>query len=136
MVTAARFGGSGLLFIPELRKRYLGVGFRLALLSFLGNAALSTSLKFTSAARAGFFCAMSVVMTPLLAALVRKEYPERKHIIASAIAAFGVFLMAKEVSAFPPLGITTQLSCENTGGGIVVFTSVTMSNPLALTPRL
>mmetsp|Transcript_1704 Transcript_1704/g.5147 ORF Transcript_1704/g.5147 Transcript_1704/m.5147 type:complete len:333 (+) Transcript_1704:178-1176(+) len=112
VVTAARFGGTGLLFLPQFKKALFLPGLKLAALSFLGNATLASALKFTSAARAGFFCSMSVVLTPLVASIVRRRRPQGKDIIASIISAFGVYLLMKEdlaVAASSPFGDALSL---------------------------
>ncbi|KAJ8909019.1 hypothetical protein NDN08_005718 [Rhodosorus marinus] len=95
-VTAARFGGTGLLFLPSFRLRYFIPGLKLALLSFCGNALLSMALRLTAASRASFFTSLSVILTPLLAAAVRKELPKARHIYGSIISFLGIYFITRE----------------------------------------
>jgi len=106
-VTAARFGGTGLLFLPSFRLRYFIPGLKLGLLSFCGNALLSMALRLTAASRASFFTSLSVVMTPLVEAAVRKEMPKPRHIYGSLISFLGIYFISREGlinSSISPLG--------------------------------
>mmetsp|Transcript_7243 Transcript_7243/g.32119 ORF Transcript_7243/g.32119 Transcript_7243/m.32119 type:complete len:170 (+) Transcript_7243:657-1166(+) len=65
------------------------------------------ALRLTAASRASFFTSLSVVMTPLVEAAVRKEMPKPRHIYGSLISFLGIYFISREGlinSSISPLG--------------------------------
>ena len=94
---------TAIMFYPSLRHitmTALLVSLAVSGLSILSNTFCMFALQYTSSSNTAFIVQMSVVMTPLIMALVEKRKPEAKIVIGSIIALIGIFLLTSDISSF------------------------------------
>jgi len=132
---AIRFGVSGLLMLavcllhPALRRvlaaRNLWLsGMILGVWLFAGYAFQTLGLLYTSAAQAGFITGLSVVLVPILAALLLRHKTDRSTWFGVAIAIVGLFLLSYHKST----GI-------NRGDALVFLCAVSFALQIVLVGR-
>ena len=68
-------------------------------------------VMYTSLSNAGFLCALTVVITPILAFIVKKEKPEKKLALAVSLAFVGIALLSLNKDLKPALGDVFCLFC-------------------------
>lgn len=98
-----RFGIAGLLALPVLWRRWPGriwlrPALEFGLLGWLGYAAQTEGLRFTSSGRSAFITALSVLGVPLLATLLGRRQPRRLW-LAVALALAGAWLLVNDGGA-------------------------------------
>lgn len=84
--------------------RGVGAGALIGLFLFMGYAFQTVGLQYTTASKAGLITGMSVVMVPILSALVIRRAPGRAAVVGVALATVGLVLLT--------LGPDTQLRVE------------------------
>ncbi len=83
----------------------------LGLLLFGGYALQTVGLQWTSASKAGFITGLSVVMVPILAALLVRTTPSRAAMIGVVLAAAGLGLLTLQNSTAINIGDLVVLGC-------------------------
>lgn len=68
-------------------------------------------VQYTSLSNAGFLCALTVVITPILGFFVLKQKPEQKLILAVAIALLGISLLTLNEELRPAIGDIFCIGC-------------------------
>lgn len=68
-------------------------------------------VMYTSLSNSGFLCALTVVFTPILGFLVKKNKPDRKMVIVVIICLIGIALMSLNEQLKPALGDIFCLMC-------------------------
>mmetsp|Transcript_7244 Transcript_7244/g.32123 ORF Transcript_7244/g.32123 Transcript_7244/m.32123 type:complete len:83 (+) Transcript_7244:657-905(+) len=76
------------------------------------------ALRLTAASRASFFTSLSVVMTPLVEAAVRKEMPKPRHIYGSLISFLGIYFISREVRQPRPSTLSVASCWTNPKSGV------------------
>ena len=97
---AVRFGLAFLVLIPliwlyreHLNRIAIGKGLVLGIFLFLGYAAQTVGLQYTTASNAGFITGLCVVMVPLLVAWQQKKAPPRNIVGGVVCATVGLSLL-------------------------------------------
>jgi len=78
----------------KLNKRALGYGVILGLFMFGGMGFQGVGLYTTSASNSGFITGLSVVMVPIVSAMMLKKKPDRSSFVGVALAFAGLFFMS------------------------------------------
>jgi len=78
----------------KLNKRALGYGVILGLFMFGGMGIQVVGLYTTSASNSGFITGLSVVMVPIVSAMMLKKKPDRSSFVGVALAFAGLFFMS------------------------------------------
>jgi drug/metabolite transporter (DMT)-like permease len=78
----------------KLNKRALGYGVILGLFMFGGMGFQVVGLYTTSASNSGFITGLSVVMVPIVSAMMLKKKPDRSSFVGVALAFAGLFFMS------------------------------------------
>ncbi len=108
----------------------------LGLLLFGGYALQTIGLQWTSASKAGFITGLSVVMVPIMAALLVRAAPGRAALIGVLLATFGLALLTLQNSLSVNVGDLVVLGCAVCFAlhvvGVSVFARRSHPLPLAL----
>lgn len=108
----------------------------LGLLLFGGYALQTIGLQWTSASKAGFITGLSVVMVPIMAALLMRAAPGRAAHIGVLLATFGLALLTLQNSLGVNVGDLVVLGCAVCFAlhvvGVSVFAPRSHPLPLAL----
>ncbi|MBM3188220.1 MAG: DMT family transporter [Chloroflexi bacterium] len=137
-----RFGlATGALFLiaarrlPSLGWRGVGAGMLIGFLLFGGYAFQTMGLRYTSASKAGFITGLSVVMVPILSALVLRRAPGFESVLGVCLATVGLGLLALTNSLGFARGDLLVLLCALGFALHIVSVSAFAphSDPLALT---
>ncbi|MDA8211493.1 MAG: EamA family transporter [Clostridia bacterium] len=110
------FGVLMMLFGREVlqagRRTWLAGGL-IGLILFLGFATQTAGLQFTTAAKSGFITGLSVVLTPIMAALILKQKTMPNVLVGALLAFSGLSVLAynPEVAAGLNLGDLLTLLC-------------------------
>ncbi|MDI7247956.1 MAG: DMT family transporter [Bacillota bacterium] len=89
---------------PRLRRmtpRLAGAGALVGLALFIGYAFQTMGLEHTSASKAGFITGLSVVLVPVLSAVILKRPPEPAAIVGVACATVGLALLTLRLGGAP-----------------------------------
>ena len=98
---AVIFGFPKLKTVDRTTLKYsAGIGFAL-LFVYIGA---TFGVMYTSLSNAGFLCALTVVITPILAFFVLKQKPERKLAAVVAVCLAGIALLSLQDNLRPALG--------------------------------
>ena len=131
-VTAARFSLSALFMLPMVRWSTLRPAFSLSLTAFGGNASLAMSLLFTTTGRASFFSSTSVVLTPLLEALLFGTRVTAAMMASSCLCLGGVYWMSREGLAAAVATSATTAASDTAAVGWRALLSLLRGDLLAL----
>lgn len=108
--------------LKHFNKKLLFAGMFLGIWLFVGYAAQTIGLLYTSAAKAGFITGLSVVIVPLLAFLLLKDRPRRNAIIGVVIATTGLYLLTMTNATNINIGDILVLICAIGFALHIVFT--------------
>lgn len=98
---AVIFGFPKLKTVDKTTLKYsAGIGFAL-LFVYIGA---TFGVMYTSLSNAGFLCALTVVITPILAFFVLKQKPERKLAVVVVVCLVGIALLSLQDDLRPALG--------------------------------
>lgn len=129
MITA-RFGFAFLLVaLIFLKKVHLPKGAELkgailmGFFNFLIFVTLLQGLKWTTATNAGFLCSTSVVIVPILHAIITRKLPSKRVILCCAIALLGIACMTIKESLTISIFDLWCLACAFCYAGLVLVTS-------------
>jgi drug/metabolite transporter (DMT)-like permease len=103
-----------LLFGRRLRAlspRMLAAGVVIGLFLFAGYAFQTVGLQYTSSSKAGFITGLSVVIVPILSALLLKRVPERQALLGVVLATVGLVLLTLGRDLTPARGDLIVLGC-------------------------
>lgn len=89
----------------------LAAGCLVGLFLFAGYSLQTWGLRYTTSARAGFITGLSVVIVPVLSAVVLRRRPERGAIVGVALAVLGLGLLSWQGGLAPSLGDLLILGC-------------------------
>jgi len=104
--TPLLFAGKGNLALREL-----GAGCLVGLFLFAGYSLQTWGLRYTTSARAGFITGLSVVMVPVLSAIVLRRQPERGAVMGVMLAVLGLGLLSWQGGLAPSWGDLLVLGC-------------------------
>ncbi|OCA90863.1 hypothetical protein A8F94_03040 [Bacillus sp. FJAT-27225] len=79
--------------LKQLNKTILAAGFLLGIFLFIGYAAQTAGLLYTTSSKAGFITGLSVVLVPLFSFLLMKQKPSRNAVLGVIIATIGLFML-------------------------------------------
>lgn len=117
MITAVRFSASALLMLPFARARTLLPALALSVSAFSGNACVALSLARTAAGRTAFFAAMSVALTPFIAARLYGDPITRGMLVSCATCVAGVFFLSRQGILTVGTGAAGASSSTSVAGG-------------------
>jgi len=103
-----------LLFGRRLRAlspRMVAAGVVIGLFLFAGYAFQTVGLQYTSSSKAGFVTGLSVVIVPILSALLLKRMPERQALLGVVLATVGLALLTLGRDLTPARGDLIVLGC-------------------------
>ncbi|RHW42288.1 DMT family transporter [Neobacillus notoginsengisoli] len=117
-LTAAFFLGIWLLIferrqLQKLNARILFSGAFIGLFLFVGYAAQTAGLLYTTSSKAGFITGLSVVLVPLFSFMLLKQRPGRNAVIGVLVATIGLFLLTM-----------TGVSPLNKGDGLIFICAI------------
>lgn len=72
----------------------------LGILLYLGFAAQTIGLRYTTATKSAFFTGMFVVLTPIFQALIEKKIPKREHIVGIIFVFTGIIFLSSKGTSF------------------------------------
>ena len=84
----------------KIRRHTLSVGCLLGLFLFIGYVFQTLGLKFTSSSNAGFITGVSVVLVPIMYALLHRKRPSLVTTITVVLAAIGMYLLSIPAGSF------------------------------------
>ncbi len=105
---------SGLIFyknILKANKKTILYGILIGLILFLAYAFQTVGLNFTTASKSGFITGFSVVIVPVISAIILKKSPEKNAVIGVILAIIGLGLMTLNSSLIPNIGDFYTLLC-------------------------
>ncbi|MGI9950734.1 DMT family transporter [Moorellaceae bacterium AZ2] len=102
-------------------KRTLMHGYAAGLFLFGGYAFQTVGLKYTSASKAAFITGLSVVIVPLLEAVIKRKAPPTRVVAATGLAAAGLGMLSLEGSFTLSYGDWLVFLCALCFAGHVVF---------------
>jgi len=96
---AIRFILAGILLLPFLVKKKLSkdavqAGILLGVFLFLGFAAQTVGLKFTSATKSGFLTGTAVIIVPLLQVIIEKKPPTKGVLVGIFVVLIGISFLS------------------------------------------
>lgn len=91
---------------------------------FLGYAAQTIGLLYTTTSKAGFITGLSVIFVPLFSMFLLKQFPSRNVVIGVSIATFGLFLLTM-----------TDISSLNIGDGFVFICAISFALQIIFTGK-
>jgi drug/metabolite transporter (DMT)-like permease len=101
------FGGR----LRRLDRRSAIAGAGIGLFLFGGYAFQTTGLRYTSASKAGFITGLSVVIVPVLSAILLKRAPGRNPLLGALLATAGMALLSLGPNLMPTAGDAIVLGC-------------------------
>ena len=117
-LNAFRFLGAFLIAVvltfPKLKtvtKQTLKYAFFIGLSLVFVYMGATFGVMYTSLSNTGFLCALTVVFTPIVAFVVKKQKPERKMIAVVLVCLVGIALMTLNEQLKPALGDVFALMC-------------------------
>jgi len=96
---------------PAVSRRTLSAGLLIGLALFSGYAFQTFGLRFTTPAKAGFITGLSVVMVPMLSALLIRRPPSRSASLGVLLATAGLALLSLQGNLAIALGDLLVLAC-------------------------
>lgn len=78
----------------------LGYGSLLGSFLLVGYTFQTVGLKYTTSSNAGFITGISVVLVPIIYAILKRCWPELRTIITVVLATLGLFLMSVQTNSF------------------------------------
>ena len=84
--------------LKQLKFRTMGIGITLGLLIWGGYISQTIGIQYTTASKAAFITALSVVITPMLAALLLRKRPEREAVVGVVLATLGLGLLTLDLA--------------------------------------
>lgn len=96
---AIRFILAGILLLPFLVKKKLSkdavqAGILLGIFLFLGFAAQTVGLKYTSATKSGFLTGTAVIIVPLLQVIIEKKPPTKGVLVGIIVVLIGISFLS------------------------------------------
>lgn len=122
--------------IKQIKASTLSEGSLLGFFLFIGYVFQTMGLKYTSASNAGFITSVSVVLVPIIYAVINLKRPSFITIFTALTAAIGLFLMAVKAGSFTlAYGDILVLVCAFGFAFHVVFVARLshQHNPVAIT---
>jgi len=121
--------------LSKLSWRGVGAGILIGLFLYAGYAFQTMGLRYTSASTAGFITGLSVVIVPILSALLLRRLPALKAVIGVLLATVGLALLTLSGGFSTARGDLLVLCCALSFAAHVVSVSAfaPKSDPLALT---
>jgi len=117
-IMAMRFGISVLIMLLVLRKKIkhftkndLKVGTFVGLLLFLGFAAQTVGMKYTTAGKNAFLTGTNVVIVPFLYWAISKKKPDGYSLISALLCFFGIGMLTLDGGLYLGLGDSLTLLC-------------------------
>jgi drug/metabolite transporter (DMT)-like permease len=107
-----------------LNIRMLASGVFIGFWLFLGYAAQTIGLLYTTTSKAGFITGLSVIFVPLFSMFLLKQFPSRNAVIGVSIATFGLFLLTM-----------TDVSSLNIGDGFVFICAISFALQIIFTGK-
>ena len=92
-----------IMFYPSLKTIKPGAilsSAAISILSILSNTFFMFSLQYTSSSNTAFIVQMSVILTPVIMAVIEKRMPDRKICIGAVTAMAGMFILTCDFSDF------------------------------------
>jgi len=86
--------------IRQIKPATLSAGCLLGFFLFIGYIFQTVGLKYTTASNAGFITGVSVVLVPVIYAIINFRWPDFKTILTGLIAVIGLFLMSIQSGTF------------------------------------
>lgn len=114
------------IFFPKLRKTTPGVlkgAAVIAISNFFMYWTLLQGLKYTTATNAGFLCATSVVITPILHSIIQRKMPSARVMLCCVVALIGIGCMTIKESLTFSVYDFWCLACAFTYATFVLSTS-------------
>lgn len=105
---------SALIFyknILKVNKKTIIYGILIGLVLFAGYAFQTVGLNFTTASKSGFITGFSVIIVPVISAILLKKYPEKNTILGVILAIIGLGLMTLNSTLIPNVGDFYTLIC-------------------------
>lgn len=78
----------------------LGYGCLLGIFLLVGYTFQTVGLKYTTSSNAGFITGISVVLVPIIYAVLKRSWPELRTIITVVLATMGLFLLSFQTNSF------------------------------------
>ena len=97
--------------LRSLRPRMVAAGTIIGLFLFAGYAFQTVGLQYTSSSKAGFITGLSVVIVPVLSALLLRQVPERQALFGVILATIGLALLTLGRDLTPARGDLIVLGC-------------------------
>jgi len=97
--------------LRSLQPRMVAAGVVIGLFLFAGYAFQTVGLQYTSSSKAGFITGLSVVIVPVLSALLLKRVPERQALLGVVLATAGLALLTLGRDLTPARGDWIVLGC-------------------------
>ncbi|HHX64324.1 MAG TPA: DMT family transporter [Chloroflexi bacterium] len=121
--------------LATLGRRGVVAGVLIGLFLFVGYGLQTMGLQYTSASKAGFITGLSVVIVPILSALVLRRQPAREALLGVTLATVGLALLTLNHSLSIARGDLLILACAFSFAAHIVSVSAFAPrvDPLALT---
>ena len=122
---AVRFLIASIILLPFIFKKNITkensyAGIMLGILLFLGFAAQTVGLKYTSATKSGFLTGTAVIMIPLLQVVIEKRPPTKGVIIGTIIVLIGISFLSSGGSSI--LNLFSDIGSNfNLGDGLTII---------------
>ena len=122
---AVRFLIASIILLPFILKKNITkensyAGIMLGILLFLGFAAQTVGLKYTSATKSGFLTGTAVIMIPLLQVVIEKRPPTKGVIIGTIIVLIGISFLSSGGSSI--LNLFSDIGSNfNLGDGLTII---------------
>ncbi len=97
--------------LRALQPRMAAAGVVIGLFLFAGYAFQTVGLQYTSSSKAGFITGLSVVIVPILSALLLKRVPERQALLGVVLSTVGLALLTLGRDLTPGRGDLIVLGC-------------------------
>jgi drug/metabolite transporter (DMT)-like permease len=128
---ALRFGIASILFfgmtfstVRNMPSSAIVQGGILGVLLFLGFAAQTVGLLYTSASKSAFITGMMVVLTPVFQLVIERKPPRIGNVIGVALVAVGLFLLTSPQGSSFNIGDALTLICAFTFAIYIVYMDV------------
>lgn len=98
---------SSLLFYKNMKnitKQTLTYGAIIGIILFLGYSLQTIGLNYTTASKSGFITGFSVIIVPIVSAIILKRAPQKSTIIGVILAIIGLGFMTLNSSLIPNIG--------------------------------
>lgn len=133
-LNAFRFLGAfiiaGIIMFPKLKdvnKATIKYSFYVSLSLVFVYIGATMGVQYTSLSNTGFLCALSVVFTPILAFIFKKQRPGKKMALVVLVCLIGMALMTLNDELKPALGDIFCLMCACAYGFDLIITETAVS---------